>query len=99
MSNYIKADCWDFWKRRYETISIPDDCCTLSDDLDAPARCPSCSRVDRMGDMFPSRRWCTDSGFGYMVCESCYEKEIEMERLASSLRGGKEEQSNGLRND
>ena len=78
---YMKCYRWDFLKQRNEIVNIPKDCATFASEDLAPVRCPSCNRVHAYGEMYTSLRYQDAVGFGYMVCEHCYQQEHEMRRL------------------
>ena len=39
--------------------------------------CPHCGDLIEYGDSYTSLEFHTEMGFGYAVCESCYELELE----------------------
>ena len=61
-------------KAQNSTHIIPK---TYSSDMDEFVRCPSCNKILKFGDGYTSRKITNKAGFGYCVCESCYEKETE----------------------
>lgn len=73
---------WNFNKREYEPYSVPADwnCKTYSVDMDEIVNCPHCGRQVTFGECYTSRQIHTEHGFGYAVCESCYEDEWKAER-------------------
>ena len=73
----MKANKWDFSRREYEVVDIPDACSTYKDDFDADVTCPGCGRPVRFGDTFTSRRWHDRVGFGYGVCIDCHVSEVK----------------------
>lgn len=81
MNSYKRAKRWAFLKQRYETVNIDPECGVYAADLGVPLRCPSCNKVALYGEMYTSLRYHDAAGFGYMVCEHCYEQEQEMRRL------------------
>lgn len=84
----MKARKWDFSRREYEVVDIPDTCSTYKDDFDADVTCPGCGRPVRFADTYTSRRWHDRVGFGYGVCIDCYVSELECEE---SVEGGDRE--------
>ena len=75
---------WNFNTREYEPYSVPADwnCKTYSVDMDEIVNCPHCGRQVAFGECYTSRQIHTEHGFGYAVCESCYEDEWRAERSA-----------------
>lgn len=75
---------WNFNTREYEPYSVPADwnCKTYSVDMDEIVNCPHCGRQVAFGECYTSRQIHTEHGFGYAVCESCYEDEWKAERSA-----------------
>lgn len=71
----MKAHKWDFSRREYEVVDIPDTCSTYKDDFDAEVTCPGCGRQVRFADTYTSRRFHDQVGFGYGVCEGCHGQE------------------------
>ena len=73
---------WNFNTREYEPYSVPTDwnCKTYSVDMDEIVNCPHCGRQVTFGECYTSRQIHTKHGFGYAVCEECYEKEWREER-------------------
>ena len=51
---------------------------TYSSDLDAVVACAACGKALKFGDAYTSRKILSTTGFGYAVCEDCYEKEFEV---------------------
>ena len=77
------AKLWDYNEREYSDVQIPDGCKTFSIDMDEEVICPNCHETLRYGDGYTSRRWHGAGGMGYAACAKCYEKEWELEQLAS----------------
>lgn len=75
---------WNFNTREYEPYSVPADwnCKTYSVDMDEIVNCPHCGRQVTFGECYTSRQIHTEHGFGYAVCEGCYEDEWKAERNA-----------------
>lgn len=73
---------WNFNTREYEPYSVPANwnCKTYSVDMDEIVNCPHCGRQVAFGECYTSRQIHTEHGFGYAVCESCYEDEWRAER-------------------
>lgn len=71
---------WDCKKHIYEKCTIPENwnCKTYSDDMDEIVNCPHCGKELSFGETYTSMEFHTEMGFGYGVCENCYQ--IEMKR-------------------
>lgn len=80
----MKAKKWDPKKRVYNDYEIPDDwnCKTYSDDMGEVINCAQCGKKITFGEGYCSRQIHTKMGFGYSVCEDCYERETQEERGA-----------------
>lgn len=72
---------WDFKKHKYETTEIDDECFTYCDDLNKRVPCTNCGKRLPYGRMYTSLRYHTCVGFGYPVCEACYNEEVAEENL------------------
>lgn len=73
---------WNYEKLKYEPIEVPDDwnCITYSDDMKEVVNCPHCGKKIFFGETYTSKEIHTNLGFGYGVCEKCYEEEWERRR-------------------
>lgn len=73
---------WNYETHDYEPYVIPDDWYSplYSDDMDEIVNCSSCGRKITFGECYTSREIQNGIGFGYPVCEKCYEEEWERER-------------------
>ncbi len=69
---------WNYQKHQYEPYNIPDNwnCTTYCDDMDEIVNCPHCGKKIKYGDSYTSLEIHTDIGFGYAVCEKCYDLEV-----------------------
>ncbi len=69
---------WNYKKHDYEPYKIPDDwnCKTYSEDMDEIINCARCGRTVKFGDCYTSLEIHKESGFGYGVCENCYNAEF-----------------------
>ena len=74
---------WNWKTREYDPYEIPDDwnVKTYSNDMGEIVNCPHCGREVEFGDTYTSREIHTEHGFGYSVCEVCYAREWERERV------------------
>lgn len=70
---------WNYQTHSYDPMQIPNDwnCKTYSDDMDEIINCPHCGKQIKFGDGYTSLEIHTHIGFGYIVCEECYNKEWE----------------------
>ncbi len=68
---------WNYKKHEYEPFEVPDDrdvrLCV--DDLKEVINCANCGKNVVAGDTYTSLKIHNSVGFGYCVCEECYEKE------------------------
>lgn len=51
---------------------------TYSNDMDEIVACAACGKPLKFGDAYTSRKIQSNAGFGFAVCEDCYEKEFEV---------------------
>lgn len=72
---------WDYATHEYKPYEVPDDKTFIvySADMDLPVNCANCFKDMTYGQGYTSRTIHTEVGFGYPVCEDCYEKEREYE--------------------
>ena len=73
------AKKWNFSKVEYEDYELPEGASTFSKDMDEIVSCARCGKRLSFGDTYTSRQIQTQGGFGYGVCEKCYEKEWKEE--------------------
>lgn len=73
------AKKWNFSKGEYEDYDLPEGASTFSKDMDEIVSCARCGKQLSFGDTYTSRQIQTQGGFGYGVCEKCYEKEWKEE--------------------
>lgn len=68
---------WNYDKQTYEPYDVPDNwnvkC--YSNDMDEIVNCPHCGKEVTYGSCYTSREIHTPHGFGYSVCEKCYDAE------------------------
>ena len=50
---------------------------TYASDMDDIIACAACGKLLKFGDSYTSRKILSNGGFGFAVCEDCYEKEFE----------------------
>lgn len=70
---------WDPAKREYKDYEIPDESVVYAG-MDEIIECAQCGKHVLFGDCYTSDQIHTTIGFGYAVCEKCYEKELREER-------------------
>lgn len=72
---------WNYKTHKYEPYEISDNwnCKTYSIDMEEVINCPHCGRKLKFGDSYTSLEIHTDMGFGYGVCEKCYQDEVDKE--------------------
>ena len=52
---------------------------TYSNDMEEIVVCAACGKALKFGDAYTSRKILSNGGFGFAVCEDCYEKEFKEE--------------------
>lgn len=88
---------WNYEKKEYEVYSVPADweVAMYSEDLSEEINCASCGKTVVAGDTYASLKIHSDFGLGFMVCEACYE--IELEERTKELK--KREQASETNKD
>lgn len=68
---------WNCKKHKYEDYEIPDEwnVKTYGNGMEEIINCCQCGKKLKFGDSYTSLEVHTEMGFGYSVCEDCYEKE------------------------
>lgn len=69
---------WNYEKHDYEPYKIPNDwnCKTYSEDMDEIINCAQCGRSVKIGNCYTSLEIHNRIGFGFGVCENCYNSEF-----------------------
>ena len=73
------AEKWDYELQRYIEYELPKGASLFQADLDTIVECAECGKELTFGQCYTSRTIHSPLGFGYGVCEECYEKEFELE--------------------
>ena len=73
----MKCGKWNYNTRSYDDYELPEKAIMWSDDMELVIQCASCAKDIEVGDCFTSKEIHGNFGMGYLVCESCYEQEIE----------------------
>lgn len=70
---------WNYEAGTYEPFEVPDNrkVSLYADDINVTIQCACCGRVMKFADGYTSRTIHTAVGFGYIVCEQCFEREAE----------------------
>lgn len=73
---------WNYDKQIYEPYEVPDNwnVKSFAVDMDEIVNCPHCGQEATFGSCYTSREIHTQSGFGYAVCEKCYNIERTREQ-------------------
>ncbi len=73
---------WNCKTREYEDYEVPDEwnCHCYSNDMEEIVNCPHCGKELEFGDTYTSLEIHTAVGFGYGVCDKCYEEEWKRRR-------------------
>lgn len=67
---------WNYKKHIYERVKVPEaDYILYTDGLEQLVTCPHCGKKIKYGNAYTSLEFHNYAGFGYPVCEKCYEKE------------------------
>ncbi len=76
----MKAFKWNFKEQKYEDYELPDNCPLTGHDMEKIINCANCREKFKFGECYCSKTIHNELGFGYPVCEKCYNKELENER-------------------
>lgn len=70
---------WNYEKQDYEPYVIPEEWNTplYSDDMSEIVNCARCGKEVTFGSCYTSREIHSRVGFGFPVCEECFERECE----------------------
>lgn len=68
---------WNYKKHIYEDYKVPDkwNVKTYGNGMEEIINCCQCGKKIKFGDSYTSLEVHTEIGFGYSVCEKCYEAE------------------------
>lgn len=77
-----KMQKWNYITRSYEEYIVPEDwnCVTASGFMDEKINCAACGGVLTFGESYCSLEIHTPVGFGYSICEKCYDREWERQK-------------------
>ena len=76
-----KASKWNFKEQKYEDYELPENCPLVCHDMEKIINCANCREKFKLGECYCSKTIHNELGFGYPVCEKCYNKELENERI------------------
>ena len=73
---------WNYETHKYDDYLVPSKyyLSTFEENMDEKVNCCQCLKEMRFGDGYTSMEVHTNMGFGYCVCEDCYDKEMERRR-------------------
>lgn len=68
---------WNYETHEYDKIEVPDswNVKSYSQEMKEKINCPHCGKEIEVGDSYTSMEIHTEMGFGYCVCEKCYDNE------------------------
>ena len=75
---------WNYNTKVYDDYTVPDDWSLpmFSDNMGEKINCANCGKEMTFGEGYTSMEIHTHRGFGYYVCESCYQDEWKRRREA-----------------
>lgn len=76
----MKVRKWNYKTHEYDDFEAPDFARASVSNLSMKIQCPHCGEWVVAGDCYTSLEIHTPIGFGFLVCEKCYEKEWEERR-------------------
>lgn len=70
---------WNYKRHNYEDYTVPNEwnVKTYGNGMEEIINCVQCGKKIKFGDSYTSLEVHTEIGFGYSVCEKCYEKELK----------------------
>lgn len=74
------AQKWNWKTHQYEPYTLPLNAILFSFDFDQTVACAGCGSYLKYGECFTSLEIHNLSGFGYAVCEKCYNDEWKRKR-------------------
>ena len=77
---------WNYKTHQYDDYEVSDNwnCKTYSYDMGEIVNCPHCGKPIPFGYAYTSLEIHTPAGFGYAVCDQCYEDEWQRRREAET---------------
>lgn len=84
---FRKLDRWNPVMERYEPFIVPTDrkVAVYATDMNTEVQCAECGKKMTYGEGYTSRWIHTEHGFGYCVCEQCYNIELSTEMKLKGL--------------
>lgn len=76
----MKAQKWNYKTHEYEPYELPEGCRLYDRDLSRKVACCECGNEEEFGAMYTSKEIHTENGFGYPICELCYQSELINEK-------------------
>ena len=70
----MEAYKWNFKTHKYKTYNLPIGSVLIADIKDVVS-CANCGTKHEYGTMYTSNQIHNDMGFGYAVCQRCYDEE------------------------
>ena len=69
---------WNYARHEYDPYMIPDrwKVSLYENDLETVVNCAQCGEEYTFGEMYTSTEIHNQMGFGYGVCEECYQQEL-----------------------
>lgn len=73
---------WDYTLHEYQLFPIPSawNVVITGEDMEEIINCPTCGKEFKLGDSYTSLEVHTSVGFGFCVCQECYDEEWERRR-------------------
>lgn len=73
----MKAQKWNFKEHKYFDYELPKNCVLIGRSLESVVVCAECGCKLEYGDCYTSMKIHTEDGFGYPICEKCYDAEVK----------------------
>lgn len=80
----MKVNRWNYKTHSYDEFEIDTDFFKVGiwfNNINEEINCVCCKRPVRYGDTYTSLEWHDNIGFGYCVCEECYDREHAMRKV------------------
>lgn len=69
------AGKWNYKNHNYDDYELPGNCKLYSNDMEEVVNCAQCGKEITFGESYTSFEIHNHIGFGYAVCEKCYQQE------------------------
>lgn len=76
----MKVGKWN--GKSYDEYELPTGARLYGEDMDEIITCAGCEKQIKLGDGYTSLEIHTKMGFGFIVCDACYQQELKRKHKA-----------------